>query len=175
MVKKLLVAGSLVIAMVISGCSNKNDIEVDTQATSGQGGAAGSGLFGGTINGEVTSRGNTGGGDNSLYSVYFGFDRFIIEGNRNVEIIKNNAKLIIESNANVRVEGNTDEWGSDEYNYALALKRASSVKDALVGNGVAEAKIDLVSYGESKPLCTEKTRECWKENRRADFVLTPAQ
>lgn len=174
MVKKLLVAGSLVVAMVISGCSNKNDIEVDTQATSGQGGAGG-GLAGGTISGEVTSRGNTGGGDNSLYSVYFGFDRFIIEGNRNVEIIKNNARLIIESNANVRVEGNTDEWGSDEYNYALALKRASSVKDALVGNGVAEAKIDLVSYGESKPLCTEKTRECWKENRRADFVLTPAQ
>lgn len=174
MVKKLLVAGSLVVAMVISGCSNKNDIEVDTQATSGQGGAGG-GLAGGTISGEVTSRGNTGGGDNSLYSVYFGFDRFIIEGNRNVEIIKNNARLIIESNANVRIEGNTDEWGSDEYNYALALKRASSVKDALVGNGVAEAKIDLVSYGESKPLCTEKTRECWKENRRADFVLTPAQ
>ena len=175
MVKKLLVAGSLVMAMVISGCSNKNDIEVDTQATSGQG-QGGAGVFaGGTINGEVTSRGNAGSGDNSLYSVYFGFDRFIIEGNRNVEIIKNNARLIIESNANVRVEGNTDEWGSDEYNYALALKRASSVKDALIGNGVAEAKIDLVSYGESKPLCTEKTRECWKENRRADFVLTPAQ
>lgn len=174
MVKKLLVAGSLVVAMVISGCSNKNDIEVDTQATSGQGGA-GSGLAGGKINGEVTSRGNTGSGNNSLYSVYFGFDRFIIEGNRNIEIIKNNAQLIINSNASVRVEGNTDEWGSDEYNYALALKRASSVKDALVGNGVAGAKIDLVSYGESKPLCSEKTRECWKENRRADFVLTPAQ
>lgn len=175
MVKKLLVAGSLVVAMVISGCSNKNDIEVDSQATMGQGGAGGAGGAGSTISGEVTSRGNTGGGDNSLYSVYFGFDRFIIEGSRNVETIKNNAKLIIDSNANVRVEGNTDEWGSDEYNYALALKRASSVKDALVGNGVAEAKIDLVSYGESKPLCTEKTRECWRENRRADFVLTPAQ
>lgn len=176
MVKRLLIAGSLVLAMVISGCGNKSDVEVDTQATSGQGGSEGTGS-GSTISGELTSRGNVygDGSGNSLYSVYFGFDRFIIEGNRNIEIIKNNARLIIESNANVRVEGNTDEWGSDEYNYALALKRASSVKDALIGNGVAEAKIDLVSYGESKPLCVEKTRECWKENRRADFVLTPAQ
>ena len=105
--------------------------------------------------------------------MYFGFDRFIIEGSKNIEVVKNNANLIISSGANVRIEGNTDEWGSDEYNYALALKRASSVKDALIGNGVAEAKIDLVSYGESKPLCVEKTRACWQENRRADFVLTP--
>lgn len=175
MVRKILVVGSLALAMAISGCGNKNDVEVDTQATSGQGGAGGAG--GSTINGELSSRGNAygSGGDNSLYSVYFGFDRFIIEGSRNIEVVKNNAKLILDSGANVRIEGNTDEWGSDEYNYALALKRAVSVKDALIGNGVAEAKIDLVSYGESKPLCVEKTRECWKENRRADFVLTPAQ
>lgn len=173
MVKRSLVAGSLVLAMVISGCGNKNDVEVDTQATSGQGGIGGIG--GSTINGEISSRGNAygSGGDNSLYSVYFGFDRFIIEGSKNIEVVKNNANLIISSGANVRIEGNTDEWGSDEYNYALALKRASSVKDALIGNGVAEAKIDLVSYGESKPLCVEKTRACWQENRRADFVLTP--
>lgn len=176
MIKKVLMVGFLALGMGFVGCGDKNDVEVDTQATNAQGGGAGSdGMGTGTINGEVTSRGNTGGGDNSLYSVYFGFDRFIIEGNRNIEVVKNNAKLIIDSNANVRVEGNTDEWGSDEYNYALALKRASSVKDALIGNGVAEAKIDLVSYGESKPLCVEKTRECWRENRRADFVLTPAQ
>lgn len=177
MVKRLLVAGSLVLAMVISGCGNKNDVEVDTQATSGQGGNGGlDGIGGNIINGELSSRGNAygSGGDNSLYSVYFGFDRFIIEGSKNIEVVKNNAKLIISSGANVRIEGNTDEWGSDEYNYALALKRASSVKDALIGNGVAEAKIDLVSYGESKPLCVEKTRTCWQENRRADFVLTPA-
>ena len=178
MVKRLLVAGSLALAMVISGCGNKNDVEVDTQATSGQSGAGGlDGIGGNTIDGELTSRGNAygSGGDNLLYSVYFGFDRFIIEGSRNIEIVKNNANLIVNSGANVRIEGNTDEWGSDEYNYALALKRASSVKDALIGNGVAENKIDLVSYGESKPLCVEKTRACWQENRRADFVLTPAQ
>ena len=81
MVKRLLVAGSLALAMVISGCGNKNDVEVDTQATSGQSGANGlEGIGGNTIDGELSSRGNAYGssGDNSLYSVYFGFDRFII-------------------------------------------------------------------------------------------------
>lgn len=172
MVKRLLLAFSLVVAMAISGCGDKSDVSVDTQSTSNDGttqGGSGSGANG-TVDGEISSRGNQG-GDNSLYSVYFGFDRFIIEGNKNIETIKNNAKLINESGANVRIEGNTDEWGSDEYNYALALKRASAVKDALIGNDIPASKISLVSYGESKPLCTEKTRECWRENRRADFVL----
>lgn len=169
--KRFLLALSFVVSMVIVGCGDKSDVEVDTKSTSGDSAVNGGGANG-TVDGEISSRGNTSGGDNSLYSVYFGFDRFIIEGNKNVETIKNNAKLIEESGLNVRVEGNTDEWGSDEYNYALALKRASAVKDALIGNGIVADKISLVSYGESKPLCTEKTRECWRENRRADFVLT---
>ena len=168
--KKFILALSFVASMVIVGCGDKSDVEVDTKSTSGD--SAVNGGANGTIDGEISSRGNTGSGENSLYSVYFGFDRFIIEGNKNVETIKNNAKLITESGLNVRVEGNTDEWGSDEYNYALALKRASAVKDALIGNGIVADKISLISYGESKPLCTEKTRDCWRENRRADFVLT---
>lgn len=169
--KRFLLALSFVVSMVIVGCGDKSDVEVDAKST-GNDSALNGGNDNGTIDGEISSRGNTGGGDNSLYSVYFGFDRFIIEGNKNVETIRNNAKLIEESGLNVRVEGNTDEWGSDEYNYALALKRASAVKDALIGNGIVADKISLVSYGESKPLCSEKTRECWRENRRADFVLT---
>lgn len=170
MLKRLLLAFSLVLAMAISGCGDKSDVEVDSQSTSNNT-QGGSDNGNGTIDGEISSRGNQGDA-NSLYSVYFGFDRFIIEGSKNIETIKNNAKLINESGANVRIEGNTDEWGSDEYNYALALKRASAVKDALIGNGIPDSKISLVSYGESKPLCSEKTRECWRENRRADFVLT---
>lgn len=168
--------GSLVLAMVIVGCSEKSDVAVDEGTTSSsQNGGAGSGDGNSTIsNGSGESEYGTG-NSSSLYSVYFGFDRFIVEGNKNTNTIKNNAKLIINSGSNVRVEGNTDEWGSDEYNYALALKRASSVKDALINNNVPANKIDLVSYGESKPRCTEKTKECWRENRRVDFVLAPAK
>ncbi|WP_258864919.1 OmpA family protein [Helicobacter sp. MIT 14-3879] len=171
----MLFIGSLVIAMVISGCSEKSDVEVDESTTSGdiQDSNSNNGDTNSTMSGDSSENEYNTENTNSLYSVYFGFDKFIVEGNKNIDTIKNNAKLIINSGSNVRVEGNTDEWGSDEYNYALALKRASSVKDALIGNNVPSNKIELVSYGESKPKCTDKTKQCWKENRRVDFVLTP--
>ena len=73
----------------------------------------------------------------------------------------------------IRVEGNCDEWGTDEYNYALGLKRAKSAKDALAIAGVEEGRMSLISYGESKPVCTEHNEACWRRNRRVDFTLLP--
>ena len=90
--------------------------------------------------------------------------------------VDNDANALKDTAANpltVRIEGNTDEWGTDEYNYALGLKRAVAVKDALVARGVSEGKMVLVSYGESKPTCMEKTRECWAENRKVTFKMLP--
>ena len=66
-----------------------------------------------------------------------------------------------------------DQWGSDEYNYALGLKRAVAVKDALIAKGVDAGKTLLVSYGESKPTCTAKTKDCWAENRKVTFKVLP--
>ncbi|RAX54083.1 hypothetical protein CCY99_05230 [Helicobacter sp. 16-1353] len=177
--KKILIIGSLVIAFVIAGCSEKADVEVDgtTTQVSSDGTTTTTSTSGdGVMTGSSSDSDNAMGGNvsgNELHSVYFAFDKFNIEGDRNIQTIKTNSKLITDSVYEVRVEGNTDEWGSDEYNYALGLKRASSVKDALVNNDVPVNKIKLVSYGESKPRCTEKTKECWRENRRVDFVLIP--
>lgn len=65
--------------------------------------------------------------------------------------------------------GNCDEWGSDEYNFALGLKRANSVKKALIAEGVNEDQLSLVSYGESNPKCEASTEKCFRLNRRVDF------
>ncbi len=73
----------------------------------------------------------------------------------------------------IKVQGNCDEWGTDEYNYALGLKRAKSAKDALSIDGVDEGRMSLVSYGESKPVCFEHNEACWQQNRRVDFELLP--
>ena len=73
----------------------------------------------------------------------------------------------------IKLEGNCDEWGTDEYNYALGLKRAKSAKDALIADGIDENKIMLISFGESNPLCNDKNSKCWKMNRRVDYRLLP--
>lgn len=109
-----------------------------------------------------------------LQTIYFDFDRFNIrtdmqdEVENDVNIAKTTASAFM-----IKLQGNCDEWGSDEYNFALGLKRASSVKKALVSDGVDEKRITMVSYGESNPVCTEKTKECWAKNRRVDFKLLP--
>ncbi|RLA78721.1 MAG: peptidoglycan-associated lipoprotein [Epsilonproteobacteria bacterium] len=112
--------------------------------------------------------------ENQLPSVYFGFDKFDISSDMQSDIstgvsIANNAG----SDFNVKLEGNCDEWGSDEYNFALGLKRAHAVKKALIAEGVESSRISMVSYGESNPTCSDKTQECWSKNRRVDFKLLP--
>jgi len=107
-------------------------------------------------------------------AIYFAFDKFNIDANMQEDI---STGVSIANNSgrdfNVKLEGNCDEWGSDEYNFALGLKRANSVKKALIAEGVDETRISMVSYGESNPVCNDKTQDCWSKNRRVNFKLLP--
>lgn len=106
-----------------------------------------------------------------IENIYFGFDKYNLTADMKEKAMSNASKLsALNSSTIVRVAGNTDEWGTDEYNYALGLKRAKSVKDVLVNNGVT-ANVALISYGESKPVCTEKNKDCWQKNRRVEHTL----
>ena len=173
--KKSLVFGSLLAALLMVGCSQKSS-NVDTSNTQD------------SVAEQSISQGFVSGRDNfvnleeriqyvegGLQNIFFDFDQFVIRGDMQ-SAVDNDANVLKDISAaplNLRVEGNTDEWGTDEYNYALGVKRAVAVKDALVSKGVSESKIVLVSYGESKPTCTEKTRECWAENRKVTFKMLP--
>lgn len=112
--------------------------------------------------------------ESKLPTIYFAFDKYNITPEMQeridaaAELGKNGA-----SNYKVKLEGNCDEWGSDEYNFALGLKRAQAVKKALVADGIDASRISMVSYGESNPVCTEHTKECWAKNRRVNFSLLP--
>ena len=112
--------------------------------------------------------------EDSLSSIYFGYDQFSIDTSMKKNITT--AVALGKEKAlayNVKLEGNCDEWGSDEYNFALGLKRANAVKKAIVAEGIDEKRISMVSYGESNPVCRDKTQECWAKNRRVDFKLLP--
>jgi peptidoglycan-associated lipoprotein len=113
----------------------------------------------------------------TLNSIHFGFDMFNLTEEMQTISIDNSSKIKDLSGANnnfkIKLEGNCDEWGTDEYNYALGLKRTKSVKKDLIRNGISSDRIVVVSYGESNPLCTEQTAKCWKKNRRVDYKLLP--
>ena len=108
-------------------------------------------------------------------TIHFSYDSFKVEPEYE-EKIKSNAEFTSREDAagyKLKLEGNCDEFGSDEYNYALGLKRAKAVKDAMIAEGIDSSRITLFSYGESNPVCTDKTDACWGQNRRVDFKLLP--
>ena len=71
----------------------------------------------------------------------------------------------------VLVEGHCDERGSNEYNLALGERRSRAAVAYLVSKGVDQSRFTLISYGEERPQCTEKTEACWARNRRAHFLV----
>lgn len=98
--------------------------------------------------------------------LYFAYDKSDINSEGRTKI-RTLAKLINDNNLSVRVEGHCDERGTREYNLALGEKRAKTVAELLIINGVASDKIDTVSYGEEKPATPGSNERSWSQNRRA--------
>jgi peptidoglycan-associated lipoprotein len=72
----------------------------------------------------------------------------------------------------IRIGGHTDARGSGQYNLQLGQRRAAAARDYLTARGVAASRIELVSYGEDRPLCQSQDEACWMQNRRAEFEIT---
>jgi peptidoglycan-associated lipoprotein len=106
-----------------------------------------------------------------LSAIYFDFDKSDIRSDAR-DIMAQNAKALTERpTATIRVEGNCDERGTEEYNLALGERRASAAKDYLVNYGIEAAKISTISYGESRPVDFGHNEDAWAKNRRDDFVV----
>jgi len=103
--------------------------------------------------------------------IHFDYDKYDIQpaAQSALQTIAN--WLLKNSPAKILIEGHCDERGTNEYNLALADRRAKAARDYLVALGTASNRIEMVSYGEEKPLCTEHTEECWAKNRRDHFVI----
>ena len=71
------------------------------------------------------------------------------------------------------IEGNADERGSEEYNLALGDRRARAAQEFLVQMGIPSPQLALVSYGKERPICTDKTEDCWQKNRRVHVTAAP--
>lgn len=103
--------------------------------------------------------------------IHFDFDKYDLKPEARATLRELANFLLEHPDYRVRIEGNCDERGTEEYNLALGEKRAYAARDYLVSLGVSPDRIDTISYGESRPVCTEHNESCWWRNRRDHFVL----
>ena len=108
--------------------------------------------------------------------IHFAFNSAVITG-VGIDIVAAHARYLADHpTARVRLEGNTDERGSPEYNIGLGMRRAESVRQAMLLQGASPNQITVVSYGAERPVNPAHNRVAWAENRRVDIVyLTPMQ
>ena len=173
--RRVVVSSVFAALLVLSGCSDKEpQVEaVDNAAASSNAGSS-EGLSGKSLGSSESESEIIARLEKEFSSVYFDFDKFNIRADMQANVSKDAS--VAKSQASkyaIKLEGNCDEWGSDEYNFALGLKRANTVKNALVAEGIDTNRISMVSLGEGNPTCTDKTKECWAQNRRVEFKLLP--
>ena len=106
-----------------------------------------------------------------LKDIHFNFDQYDLDSNSK-KVLEQNATYL-KSNPDMRVEiqGHCDERGTNNYNIALGERRAHSTKKYLVAQGVNSHQVNIISYGEEKPFCSDSNENCWHQNRRAHFMV----
>lgn len=102
-------------------------------------------------------------------SVYFDFDKALVKPEFSSLVERHGRFLASNPNVSIRIEGNTDERGSAEYNLALGQKRAEAVRQALKIYGVKETQMEAISWGSEKPKVAGHDESAWAQNRRADL------
>jgi peptidoglycan-associated lipoprotein len=110
---------------------------------------------------------------NDVY--YFEFDRDAVNQDDASKINAQAVYLIAHPNAKIRLEGNTDQRGSREYNVALGWRRAKAVSKLLQLQGVNPRQIEMVSYGEEKPVAFGHDESSYSQNRRVNLVYEVKQ
>ncbi len=106
-----------------------------------------------------------------LETVYFGFDRSELSQETKRMLTVHGAWARARPNVKLRLEGNTDERGTSEYNLALGWRRANVVRDFLIAEGVAPEALTSISFGEEVPARRGGDESAWKLNRRVEFFL----
>ena len=99
---------------------------------------------------------------------YFEFDSSVLTAAA-ISSVDAHIAALQGTDKSVRLEGHTDERGTREYNMALGERRANSVRDYMVANGIATHRIETVSYGEERPVAYGSGESNWSQNRRVEL------
>ena|SRR5918993_3149551 len=107
-----------------------------------------------------------------LAPVLFGYDSVELNDTARALLQKHMEFLKRWPTTKIVVEGHGDSRGTNEYNLALGENRADAVRDYLVGLGLANDRVTVVSKGEEQPFCQEESESCWQQNRVGYFIFT---
>jgi peptidoglycan-associated lipoprotein len=156
---------AFIVAFLV-GCSSTDTKTEDASSTS-----ADSGVTTGTADGSAlgSSDGDSSDGMEALDSIiYFDFDQAVLLPSAR-SLLLAHAERLRNSDAAARLEGHADERGSREYNMALGERRANAVRDFLVLQGVSRANLEVISYGEERPLALGSNESSYSKNRRVEI------
>jgi peptidoglycan-associated lipoprotein len=106
-----------------------------------------------------------------LTAIYFDYDKAEIRADARDILSQNGKSLTDHPTSTIRIEGNCDERGTEQYNLALGEKRANSARDYLVNYGISASRITTISYGKERPVAKGHNEEAWSKNRRDDFAI----
>ena len=119
----------------------------------------------------VVDSGDNSGASQTLVGVFlFDFDQAIVRRAGHAELNKHASALAGDRYLRLRLEGHADERGTREYNLALGERRADAVREYLVSQGASNSQIEVISYGEEKPIVSGKNESSWAKNRRVELV-----
>ena len=171
----LLIAG----AALLAGCPKKHNVIEPPNAGSQVSGSTqgeGASTSSRALNGDAGAQGSGMGADAGPFArkvIYFDFDKSEIKPEFAAVVAAHSRNLASHPNLHVKLEGNTDERGTREYNIGLGERRAQAVRRALMLQGVAQSQITTVSFGAERPAVDGDTEAAWAQNRRVELVYGP--
>ena len=171
----LLIAG----AALLAGCPKKHNVIEPPNAGSQVSGATqgeGASTSGSALGGDAGTQGGSGMGADAPFArkvIYFDFDKSEIKPEFAAVVAAHARNLTGHPNMHMKLEGNTDERGTREYNIGLGERRAQAVRRALMLQGVSQSQLTTVSFGAERPAVEGDDEAAWAQNRRVELVYGP--
>lgn len=166
--KSFTLATVIGLTLLISSCATnkkaKEEVAPDAGVQTDNGKNSGLGL---ELNGDSDS--NKAG---ALQTVYFDFNSSSLSTNTKDALTNNSNFLKANPTVKIQVEGHSDERGGVQFNLALGEKRAKSVREYLISQGVESSRLTTISFGKERPLAFGHDEVSWSKNRRANFLVT---
>lgn len=106
-----------------------------------------------------------------LQTIYFEYNSDELRSDARATLDDKLRVLNANPQARIRIEGHTDERGSDQYNLALGRRRADQAKRYLADRGIDASRIETMSFGRERPAASGSNEEAWAQNRRGEFVI----